>query len=100
MSLKGRKFIAANVKKKYFYYSAPFRVRFDYILSLRQPTSSRWTAHHNLKRLCCLAADYPFPFVHKFRFYHTTSHYLCHKMCYHSCLVEISLGISRQFDGL
>ena len=32
--------------KKYFYYSAPFRMRFDYILSLRQPTFSRWTAHH------------------------------------------------------
>jgi len=47
-----------------------------------------------------LAADYPFPFVHQFRFYHTTSHYLCHKMCYHFCLVEIALGTSRQFDGL
>jgi hypothetical protein len=39
-------------------------------------------------------------YVDRFRFYHTTSHYLCHKMCYHSCLVEISLGLSRQFEDL
>ena len=37
-----------------------------------------------------LAADFPFPFVHQFRFYHTTSHYLCHEMSYHSRLVEIA----------
>jgi hypothetical protein len=29
----------------YFDYPAPFQMRSDYILSLRQPTFSRWTAH-------------------------------------------------------
>ena len=70
----------------------------DYILSLLlidQSTFSRWTAHHNIKPLCCLAADYPFPFVHQFRFYHITSHYLYHKLYYYTCLVEIALGCSR-----
>ena len=43
----------------------------------------------------CLAADYPFTNVYRFRFYHTTSHYLCHRLCYHVCLVEIPLGFSR-----
>ena len=33
--------------------------------------------------------------MHQFRFYRTTSHYLCHGMCYHSRLVEIALGFSR-----
>ena len=42
-----------------------------------------------------LGCGLPISFRHLFRFYHTTSHYLCHKMCYHSCLVEISLGLPR-----
>src|ERR1700675_4257074 len=43
----------------------------------------------------CLAADYPFPFVNQFLFYHITSHYLCHKVRYRLYLVEIALGCSR-----
>ena len=29
------------------------------------------------------------------RFYHTTSHYLCHQLCYHVSLVEIIKNFSR-----
>ena len=41
-----------------------------------------------------LAADNSFAFAHLFRFYHTTSHYLCHETCYHFRLVEIALRMS------
>lgn len=53
-----------------------------------------------------------FVFTHKFRFYLiffeiyklpkkiTTSHYLCHKLCCHIYLVEIPLGLPRQFESL
>ena len=40
-----------------------------------------------------MAADCPLN--NKSWFYHTTSHYLCHKLCYHTYLVEISLGLPR-----
>jgi hypothetical protein len=77
------------------YFPALFQVRLDYILSLRQPTFSRWTAFQTKRFVWNLAADNPFPFVHQFRFYHTTSHYLCHEWCYHIRLVKIALGCSR-----
>jgi hypothetical protein len=70
----------------------------DYILSLRQSTSSRWTAHLSPpggRTLKVLGCGLPIFFRHQFRFYHTTSHYLCHEMCYHSRLVEIALGCLR-----
>lgn len=112
----------------------------DYILSLRQPTSSRWTAHPYLLvwLLGCGLPIYLYNLLtlrwsinsfygesrnhidNQFRFYlilvvcvltdvflclrnrykrHrkkiATSHYLCHKLCYHVCLVEIALGTSR-----
>ena len=60
-----------------------------------QPTSSRWTAHLIYLGIRCLAADYPLIYMYQSRFYHTTSHYLCHKICYHFRLVEIALGYSR-----
>ena len=82
------------INKKLFIAFAFFRMRLDYILSLRQPTFSRWTAHHFIFFLWCLAADYLLLF-YQFRFYHTTSHYLCHEICYHFRLVEIALRLSR-----
>jgi len=73
-----------------------FRIESDYILSLRQPTFSRWTAHpYWIHSSWCLAADHLFPFVHLFRFYYTPSRYLGHKMYYYSYLVEITLRYSR-----
>ena len=42
-----------------------------------------------------LGCGLPISLRHKFRFYLTTSHYLCHKLCYHTYLVEISLGLPR-----
>jgi len=47
-----------------------------------------------------LAADYLFPYVHLFRFYHTSIHYVSHKMCYHSYLVETAFKAFPQFDDL
>ena len=49
---------------KWYFYPAPFRVRLDYILSFRQSTFSRWTAHLYRR----LAADYPFTFDINFDF--------------------------------
>ena len=45
-----------------------------------------------------LAADYPFTRAYLSLFYHTTSHYLCHGPCHQISLVEIALGLPRQFD--
>jgi hypothetical protein len=91
-------------------------MRPDYILSLRQPTFSRWTAYHYKELyLACNESNLNWPIMQKVRshfygtwlrithytfiyqswFYHTTSHYLCHKLCYHVCLVKIALGCSR-----
>nr|UYR51092.1 hypothetical protein [Morchella crassipes] len=57
---------------KKLYYPALFWVGLDYILSLRQPTSSRWTAHPLLIRgawlrishfLSCINPDFTIPRV-------------------------------------
>nr|YP_010218559.1 hypothetical protein LK370_mgp264 [Morchella brunnea]UBU98478.1 hypothetical protein [Morchella brunnea] len=57
---------------KKLYYPALFWVGLDYILSLRQPTSSRWTAHHLLISgawlrishfLSCINPDFTVPRV-------------------------------------
>lgn len=76
-------------------YPAPFRVGLDYILSLRQPTFSRWTAHHEgawLRITHFLSSSISMLPYHE--------SLPVPQMCYHICLVEIALGLPRQFDGL
>ena len=42
-----------------------------------------------------LGCGLPISLRYSSRFYHTTSHYLCHQLCYHADLVERTLGCSR-----
>ncbi len=79
---------------------ASFSDEADYILSIINNNANQHLVDElhttsNIKLLCCLAADYPFTMYYDnlSRFYRTTSHYLCHKICCHSYLVEIALGL-------